>query len=119
VDEYRDFKFDHSKSQPTDDELFLKGACSHHVTRKPRGTLRRGTGKLNFPVSNTVSAYARFTPLTIRNCRVSAHQRCELRNVHIAVRVSLVGLLIIFFLRASDDDGDNASEHSDNDFYRP
>ena len=34
--EHRDFKFDvrvdHSKSQPTDDKLFLKGAWSRHVT---------------------------------------------------------------------------------------
>jgi len=37
VGEYRDFKFsmrvDHSKSQPKDNKLPLKGAWSRHVTR--------------------------------------------------------------------------------------
>jgi len=37
VGEYKDFKFgvqvDHSKSQPMDDKLSLKRACSHHMTQ--------------------------------------------------------------------------------------
>ena len=40
------------------------------------------------PSFYTASAYARFTPPMIWNCRVSPHWQCDLRNVHIAVGLS-------------------------------
>jgi len=42
-------------------------------------------GRAKLPSFYIASAYALFTPPTIRNCRVSPYRQCELRNVHIAV----------------------------------